>query len=506
MSQAIDARSTDSHLARLLEMRDFGGAAITVGLSNDVIQSFLDAGYQELAVAIERAYTGFLELKLTHAEYLAMDEVDQISAANAGLTNFYADDAVNPYVSVAAAGPWLITLKGAVVYDCGGYGMLGLGHAPEVALDAMNQPHVMANIMTASVSQVDFIDRLRREIGHTRNGGTPYASFLCLNSGSEAMSLASRLADVNTRNLTDPGARYEDCRIQGLTLQGSFHGRTDRPARFSDSCAANYEKYLASYRDTDYLLTVEPNNIEALEVVFSNAQDDRVFIEAFFMEPVMGEGNPGMAIEPEFYSRARELTREHGTMFVVDSIQAGLRAQGVLSIVDYAGFRNFDEPDMESYSKALNAGQYPLSVLALSSNAATMYRQGLYGNTMTTNPRALDVAIAVLDSFSDERRENIRARGEQLVSGLAALAEGTNGGITSAQGTGLLLSCALAPRYKTYGANSTEDYLRRRGLGVIHGGDHSLRFTPIFDITEKEVNLILELTQDALLNGPVAST
>jgi acetylornithine/succinyldiaminopimelate/putrescine aminotransferase len=157
---------------------------------------------------------------------------------------------------------------------------------------------------------------------------------------------------------------------------------------------------------------------------------------------------------------------------------------------------------MESYSKALNAGQYPLSVLALSQKAASTYRQGLYGNTMTTNPRALDVALAVLRSFNDKRRKNIRERGKQLVDGLAALAEETNGGVTSTQGTGLLVSCALADQYKAYGADSLEDYLRRHGLNVIHGGERSLRYTPIFDISGKEVDLIVALTRDALLNGP----
>jgi len=288
----------------------------------------------------------------------------------------------------------------------------------------------------------------------------------------------------------------------GLTLKSSFHGRTDRPARFSNSTSKKYGKHLASFRDDSYLLTVEPNDIEALETVFASAAKDGFFIEAFFMEPVMGEGNPGLAIEPDFYSRARELTREHDTMLVVDSIQAGLRAHGVLSVVDYPGFRELDEPDMESYSKALNAGQFPLSVLALSERAASTYRQGLYGNTMTTNPRGLDVAVAVLASFTPELRKNIRSRGSELVDGLAALAGETNNGITGAQGTGLLVSCGLASRYKIHGANSTEDYLRRNGLGVIHGGERSLRYTPVFDIGAKEVDLIIELTKDALLNGP----
>jgi acetylornithine/succinyldiaminopimelate/putrescine aminotransferase len=483
-------------------MRDCGGDALTRGLSDEVIEDFIESGYHDLVIAIERGYARFLELQQSHPDFLTLSEVEQINQAHEGLTNFYEEDAVNPYVAVSASGPWVVSLKGAVIYDCGGYGMLGIGHAPSSVLEAMNQPHVMANIMTASISQVDFVACLRREIGHNRKGGTPFASFLCLNSGSEAMSIASRIADINTRILTDPGARYEGRNVRGLTLRGSFHGRTDRPARFSHSTSEKYKKHLASHRDREYLLTVEPNDVAALETVFANADNDGVFIEAFFMEPVMGEGNPGMAIEPAFYARARELTRQHGTMLVIDSIQAGLRAHGVLSMVDYPGFTELDEPDMESYSKALNAGQYPLSVLALSEKAASTYRQGLYGNTMTTNPRALDVALAVLESFDDKRRANIRERGKQLVDRLSALADETDNGIASTQGTGLLVSCALTERYKTYGAGSTEEYLRKAGLGVIHGGEHSLRYTPIFDISSKEVDLIVALTKDALLNGP----
>jgi len=498
----MDTSNTEMDLDRLREMRQFGGPAMTTGLDDKVILDFLPDA-PELADAIKRAYEDFLELKKSHADYLALDESEQINQAHAGLTNFYAEDAVNPYVALSAAGPWIISVKGAVIYDCGGYGMLGLGHAPANVQRAMNKPHVMANVMTANISQLEFTTSMKREVGQTRAEGTPFASFLCLNSGSESMTVASRIADVNTKFLTDPGARYEGCEIRGLTLKGSFHGRTERPARFSDSTIKKYKEHLASFRDRNYLFTVEPNDVAALEAVFADARNNRVFIEALFMEPVMGEGNPGLAIEPAFYERARELTREHGSMFVVDSIQAGIRAHGVLSIVDYPGFQGFDEPDMETYSKALNAGQFPLSVLALSEKAASLYQHGLYGNTMTTNPRALDIAVAVLESLTPELRENIRVRGRELVDRLADLANEINAGITNAQGTGLLLSCELDARYKTYGANSTEDYLRKKGLGVIHGGKHSLRYTPVFDIGAKEVELIVALTRDALLNGPV---
>ena len=153
MSQVARFPNNQSFLNCLKEMRNFGGPAITTGLADDVVLAFLDE-HPDLPVAVERAYDKFVALQESHADLLALAEGEQIARIHAGLTNFYAADAVNPYVAVAGAGPWVITLKGAVVYDCGGYGMLGLGHVPSAVIDAMNQPHVMANIMTANVSQL----------------------------------------------------------------------------------------------------------------------------------------------------------------------------------------------------------------------------------------------------------------------------------------------------------------------------------------------------------------
>ncbi len=496
---------TDDSLTRLWQMREYGGSAMTAGLPDETIQNFLSHD-ADLAVAIDRAISQFEDLKTTHAEFLALDEASQCAKTQEGFVNFYADDEVNPYVALAAQGPWIVTLKGAVIYDCGGYGMMGFGHAPEAVLAAMNKPHVMANIMTPSISQMILVEQLRKEIGHSRNDAAPFAKFLCLNSGSEAVSMGTRISDINAKEMTDPGGRYEGRPIRSVSMSGSFHGRTDRPAHFSDSTRAKYVRYLASFRDSDQLLTVEPNNIESLEAVFKQAEEQQFFIEAFFMEPVMGEGDPGQSITPEFYLRARELTAEHGSLFLVDSIQAGLRAQGVLSIVDYPGFCDLPPPDMEAYSKALNAGQYPLSVLAMSESTAGLYRKGVYGNTMTSNPRAMDVAAAVLQGLTPEVRENIRARGKQLVDGLRILASDLGDAITKVQGTGLLFSCELSSRYKCAGAGSAEEYLRKNGLGVIHGGANSLRYTPRFMIGEAEVDLILERTRDALVNGPVSAS
>ena len=487
-------------ISKLREMRQAGGTLRTTGLADDVVETFA-ASHPELAEAIEAAHAAYRELAASMPDFLALDENEQIGRVQAGFVNFYPDDAVNPYVALAARGPWLITLKGAVMHDSGGYGMLGFGHAPAPVLAALAGRQVMANVMTPSLSQLRFVEALRREIGH-RRGGSPYTRFFCLNSGSEAMTLASRIADINAKRMTDPGARHAGRTIKRLAVKGSFHGRTEGPAAFSDSSRKAYVEHLASYRHEDSLITVEPYDVAQLRQIFAEADRHGWFIQAMFLEPVMGEGDPGRAVTREFYLAARELTRAHGALLLVDSIQAGLRAHGVLSFVDYPGFEDVEAPDLETYSKALNAGQYPLSVLAAAPAAAELYRKGVYGNTMTTNPRALDVACAVLDQLTPEVRANIRTRGEEFLAKLERLRAELPDCITKVQGTGLLFSCELAPQFKCYGANSTEEWLRQHGINVIHGGENSLRFTPHFGMDSEELDLLVGMVGRALREGP----
>ncbi|HEY4554853.1 MAG TPA: aminotransferase class III-fold pyridoxal phosphate-dependent enzyme, partial [Lysobacter sp.] len=477
--------TAENVLVKLAPLRACRGTRRTPGLDDAVVARFA-ATHPELVEAIDAAAAEFARIRDEHADLLDLDEDAQIHAVQDGYVNFYPDDAVNPYVALSARGPWIVTLKGAVLHDSGGYGMLGFGHAPAAVIEAMARPQVMANIMTPSLSQLRFDRALREAIGAGRDG-CPFAKFFCLNSGSEAVGLAARIADANAKTMTDPGAPRAGGAIKRVVVKGSFHGRTDRPALYSDSSRKAYLQHLASFRGEDSVIAIEPYDLDALKKAFADADANGWFIEAMFLEPVMGEGDPGRSVPPAFYAAARELTKAHGALLLVDSIQAGLRAHGVLSIIDYPGFEAFEAPDMETYSKALNAGQYPLSVLAVGERAAGLYRKGLYGNTMTTNPRALDTACAVLAQVTPALRENIRARGAEAVAKLERLGAELGGLITKVQGTGLLFSCELSPQFKCFGADSTEEWLRERGIGVIHGGTNSLRFTPTFTITSDEI-------------------
>mgnify|MGYP000446930208 CR=1 FL=1 len=490
---------SNKYFLKLDEIRKNSGNSDTTGLSNSEISSFilLDSSLSE---AISQAHEYHLHLrKVLGSKILMKSEKSLINYLQEGFVNFYAPATINPYVAISAQGPWIITSHGAVVHDNGGYGMLGSGHGPENILLSMSQNWVMANVMTASFSQQRFVEALNNELGHTR-GHCPFDKYICVNSGSESVSVSLRIADVNSFAQTSIGGKHEGKEIKLLAVEQGFHGRTDRPAQLSHSCKEGYDKHLASFRDRDNLYLVPPNDLNALRDIFVHADNNNVFIELMAIEPVQGEGNPGQCITREFYDEARKLTKNHGSLLLIDSIQAGFRGQGCLSIIDYEGFEDCEAPDMETWSKALNAGQYPLSVLGMNSVASKLYVNGIYGNTMTTNPRALETAVSVLESITPELRTNIKERGKEFVTKLNGLMQEFPEEVLKVQGTGLLCSAELRPEIPVVGFDGIEPWCRKRGLGVIHGGINALRFTSHFRITSEEIDLIISIVREAIVN------
>jgi len=413
------------------------------------------------------------------------------------LENFYEDHALQPYVPLEAEGPWVVTAHGAVVHDNGGYGMLSFGQNNQAVLEALCQRQVMGNVMTPSFSQAAFGEAIRREVGHAR-GACPYERFVCLNSGSEALAFALRLSDAHAKGSPGSGGPGQPRETAIVTLKGSFHGRPDGPAHVSDSCSEVYSRHLRGFRSGRTVIAVEPNDAEGLEAAFAGAERAGLQVQAMLLEPVMGEGNPGLSISPGFYGAARRLTRRHGCLLIVDSVQAGLRAAGALSVVDYPGFEGCEAPDMEAWSKAINAGQFPLSVVGLGAEARAAYVKGIYGNSMAANPRALDIACAVLRQVTPGVRRNIRERGRELLSRFEEIAEEFPAVVEKVTGSGLLLAIHMHAAFPVAGRGGLEEACRRRGLGVIRGGRNALRFTPWFNITDFEVELVASIVRGVL--------
>ncbi len=181
-------------------IREFAGPRQTVGIDDATLERFL-AIDPSLERAIADAGRIHEALKAEFGDLLAGDEATTSAELQTEFVNFYPANTVNPYIAMAAAGPWIVTSHGAVVHDNGGYGMLGGGHSPRAIMDAMGETHVMANVMTPNFSQKRFARMLKDEVGTTR-GSCPFDRFICMNSGSESVTVAFRIADVNAKNKT----------------------------------------------------------------------------------------------------------------------------------------------------------------------------------------------------------------------------------------------------------------------------------------------------------------
>jgi hypothetical protein len=142
-------------LDTLAPLRAHRGERRTVGLDDATVLRFAER-YPDLVDAIAAAGEEYARIRAEFPELLDMDERAQVETVQGGFVNFYAMDTVNPYVALAARGPWVVTLNGAVLHDSGGYGMLGFGHAPKAVLEAMARPQAMANIMTPNLAQLRF--------------------------------------------------------------------------------------------------------------------------------------------------------------------------------------------------------------------------------------------------------------------------------------------------------------------------------------------------------------
>ena len=87
-----------------------------------------------------------------------------------------------------------------------------------------------------------------------------------------------------------------------------------------------------------------------------------------------------------------------------------------------------------------------------------------------------------------------------MVEKLTVLAEKMPEIIVKVQGTGLLCSAELNPEtHQVVGFGQVEELCRTMGLGIIHGGKNALRFTPHFAITSEEIDLIIEIIEQALV-------
>lgn len=336
-----------------------------------------------------------------------------------------------------------------------GIAVNSLGHAHPALVDAVSrQIATLAHVSNyfASPPQLALAERLLRLSG----GDRVYFG----NSGAEAIEAAIKLARRTGRP-----------RI--LALENSFHGRTMGSLSLTGKPVLRepFEPLLPGIQHLD-------STIEALEAALG---DD---VAALVLEPIKGEA--GVIDLPEGYLvAARELTRRHGALLILDEIQTGAGRTGHW----FAFQRHGIVPDAMAVAKGIGGG-VPIGALITFGAASDLFTAGQHGSTFGGNPLATAAADAVLTEIESAGLvENAARRGAELRAAITGLP-----GVAEVRGEGLLIGVGLTEPV----APAVVAAALQRGLIINAPNDTSIRLAPPLIIGDDEIAEFLSLFTSAL--------
>jgi len=287
------------------------------------------------------------------------------------------------------------------------------------------------------------------------------------NSGAEANEAALKLARRYGHD------RHGAHKSRIVSTLNAFHGRT----LFTVS-AGGQAKYSSGFGpNPPGIVHVPYNDVAALEAEFAAHGAD---ICAMIVEPMQGEGGmtPGT---PAFLHAARDLTRKHGALLVLDEIQSGMGRTGAL----YSYMQKGIVPDILTTAKGLGGG-FPIGAMLTTDDVASVFGVGVHGTTFGGNPLACAVAGAVFDVINTvEVLDGVKARHALFMEGLKAI-NARRRVFSDLRGEGVWIGCELDVPWR----GKSMDVVKAAadaGLMLLVAGPDVLRIAPSLVISLDEI-------------------
>lgn len=304
-------------------------------------------------------------------------------------------------------------------------------------------------------------------------------AFFC-NSGAEANEGAIKLARKyahTVRGIADPVI---------ITAHASFHGRT-----LATLTATGQPKYHRGFSPLvpgfEY---VYYNDIAALEQAIADLDQDQPRVAAILLEALQGEGGvrPG---DRAYFQRIREICNERGILLICDEVQVGMGRSGKLW-----GFENLGiEPDIFTSAKGLGGG-IPIGAL-LCKESCNIFQPGDHASTFGGNPFACAVALAVCQTLeSDHLIQNAQERGEQLRTGLRAIAQHYPEKVADVRGWGLINGLEIKAEIDLTSAQVVQSGINQ-GVLMVPAGPKVVRFVPPLIVSAAEIDQALHTVDQA---------
>lgn len=409
-----------------------------------------------------------------------------IAELETGVTSVFTSEEFDEYVMKTYA-RYPITLErgaGCRVWDTEGREYLDfvagiatctLGHAHPVMVEAVTQQiqtlHHVSNLYYTS-AQGELAKWL---VNHS----CADRAFFC-NSGAEANEGAIKLARKYAHTvlgIADPVI---------ITAHASFHGRT-----LATITATGQPKYQKDFSPLVPGFHYVPyNDLAALEQAIADIDKDERRVAAILLEALQGEGGvrPG---DRTYFQRIREICDQKGILLICDEVQVGMGRTGKLW-----GYENLGiEPDIFTSAKGLGGG-IPIGAM-LCKEFCNVFQPGDHASTFGGNPFACAVALAVCQFIERENLlANVQERGEQLRSGLQAIAARYPDKVAEVRGWGLINGLEIKPDLELTSAQVVQSAIDQ-GVLLVPAGPKVVRFVPPLIVNAAEVDQAIQAVDQA---------
>jgi len=378
------------------------------------------------------------------------------------------------------APPNLVFERGEGVYLYDSNGEKWLDFIAGIAVNALGHCHpVLVEALTQQSQKLWHVSNMfevpmREQLADMYCADTFADLVFFTNSGTEAIEGLLKAARRYHFENNQPE------RIEVLTFQGAFHGRS-----YGAINAGGNPAYLKGFGPKMDGFTQLPF---ADEQAFVDAISDTT--AAVLIEPVQGEG--GLRAAPdEFLRLLRDKCDETGALLLYDEIQCGTGRTGKMFAYQWAGA----EPDGMAVAKGVGGG-FPLGAFLLTEKVGKNMVVGTHGSTYGGNPLAMAVGIALWDEVSKpETLDNVVKVGNFLKQQLASLADKYDDIVVEFRGKGLLVGLKLHDKYV---AKSVANLARDEGLLIGAAGDNVVRMAPPLIITEAHASEAIGKLDNAL--------
>ena len=279
------------------------------------------------------------------------------------------------------------------------------------------------------------------------------------NSGAEANEGMIKTARKYSFDKYGPG------RSTIITLNNSFHGRTITTLKATGQ--DHFHEFFFPF--TEGFRYAAANDMASLQAA---AGDD---VCAVMMELIQGEGgvNP---LDADYVQTVAKLCADKDWLLLIDEVQTGVGRTGTLFAYQQFGV----QPDVVSFAKGI-AGGLPFGGFLTNEKCRAVLGPGDHGSTFGGNPMAAAAGCVVLDTLTPEFLVQVKAKGQYLRDGIAALNSPCVSGV---RGMGLMIGVGV--QGMTH--RELKDKLMAAGLLTLTAGKDTLRLLPPLVISREEMD------------------